>query len=310
MARRPSITAEEIIAAADKLHADGRAVSVRAVYEELGRKGDYRLYSETMSAWRDSQGERDELAELEIPEEIAKRGSEFIASMWKAATGVATTGREALQGEIVKLKEDSRRALAEAAEMTEIIERERDETREALEAREGDLRDAAMDRARIETENVRLTERIESRRGDVVKAEERADQAETRATGARIDLEHAREKMGEVEAELNASRAETKEVRAELTSKVSKVESLQADLGTARADLVKERAEHTATRERLSERLERATVDLERAEEARDQMAARNAELLAEIEALKTRISEQDSLIAVGAGKATGKKGA
>jgi len=301
MARKASVTSDEIVAAADRLHAEGRSVTVRAVYEALGSRGDFKLYSSTMAEWRESQEERQELAEVVVPEAISQRASELVASVWKEAVEAANVGRAAAQREVAELKEAHAKELAEAADFTAAVQEDLEKTR--VMAEDADQRAEAERQSKegmrqelhaLQTEHARIAERADARAADAQAARDRADNAEKYLADAREDLLNAREAEAERKAELKA-------VREELREKAGRLDQVQADLGGARADLAKERAEHAATRNQLQERLERLSADLDTSMDA--EKAAKDEALAAKKDAATSR-QERDEAVAAQVGLA------
>lgn len=294
MARKSTITPETVAAAAEALIARGEPVTNKSVLSEIG-SGSMSTLVPLLQTWRETQRETQELAEVEVPDALAASAERLASQLWKAAMVEATAGHEALRRELVTARAETAQVQAEMLDLLAGAESERDAMRDTADALsmqqtalEAERDEMGRTIARLETENARLVERVEARTAEAATARQRADDAVAREG----DMRAARD---EVRAELSKVRDELAEVRGQLNSKVERLEAVQADLGTARADLVKERAEHAGTREKLTERLERASVDLEAAQEAEAAMRTERDAALEQAAELADRVRELEA---------------
>lgn len=294
MARKSPITAEAVAAAIEKIQERGDRVTLAAIRVELGG-GSFSTISPLYQAWEQAQVESSQLAEVEVPDRLAVAGEEWVARIWKIAVDAASAGHEALRRELVEATETIDAVRAESAELIAIVEGERDEAQEQIEAEiqkatalSDEIDEGRRAVAKIEAENARLLERIDARTTEATAARQTADVAAAREADMRKERDGVR-------AELVNVREELAHARDQLDAKSEKLESVQNDLGSARADLAKERAEHAATREKLTERMERIGKDLEAAQATSE--ASRKSEEAAVADALVTR-KERDQAIA------------
>ncbi len=310
MARKSNINAETVAAAIEEIQGRGGRVTLIELRNQLGG-GSFSTITPFYQAWEKAQAESASLAEVEVPDQLAISGEEWLAKIWKIAVDAASAGHEGLRRELVEAREATEQARADGAEMVAVIEAERDQALELVEELNGQAETTKADAAAMlaravdaERELAALRERAaaadaRTERADADRAEalDRATKAEAeiatmrkqgiddqaaiaRLTAERDNLSQqlaatqkvltvADDRATKAEARADAVEAKRDAVQTELTKTA-------ADLSTVRADLVKERAEHAATREKLGDRLERLSVDLE---QEQDKVKALGAEL-------------------------------
>ncbi|MFC3170456.1 DNA-binding protein, partial [Paracoccus fontiphilus] len=100
MARKSTITPETVAAAAEALITRGEPVTNKSVLSEIG-SGSMSTLVPLLQAWRETQRETQELAEVEVPDALAASAERLASQLWKAAMVEATAGHEALRRELV-----------------------------------------------------------------------------------------------------------------------------------------------------------------------------------------------------------------
>lgn len=304
MARKSAITAEAVAAAIAEIQGRGGRVTLIELRKELGG-GSFSTITPFYQAWEKAQAESASLAEVEVPDQLALSGEEWLAKIWKIAVDAASAGHEGLRRELVEAREATEQARADGAEMVAVIEAERDQALELVEELNGQAATAKTDAAAVlaravdaERELAALRERAaaadaKAERADADRAEalDRATKAEAeiatmrkqcvedQAAIARLTAE--RDNLGQqivatqkalAAADDRATKAEARADRAEgKTDEVrAELTKVAAELTGARTDLAKERAEHSGARQQLvtySDRMERAVSDHVKAED-------------------------------------------
>lgn len=296
MARNPTVTIEAVASAAEKISEAGGKVTLAAVRDAVGG-GSFSTISPLLQAWRDAQDEREELAEVAVPEQVTTATQELAARVWKTAVEVARAGHDSLRRDLLDAQQRVEAIQAESAELVTILETERDEARmsaeaeverrEALEAEQADL----QRRLNVsDVECARLGERIEAKTQAANLAAEQAREADLRLNDLRGDLAAARAQAAEATADLRKAREQLDAARAELIA-------TQTDLGGARADLATERAQHVATRDRLNEAQASeglATADALASRQERDQAVEAQKKMASRIEELENQLDDAE----------------
>ena len=122
----------EVVRAADRLHAKGVRVSVRAVIPELRNGGSHRAVGALLREWKAQRNYRPKLEPKGLPEKIQALLGSAVADLWKAAQADAAAE---LVTERDRLEVDRRAALEimdEALARLDVAEAEMARLRERL----------------------------------------------------------------------------------------------------------------------------------------------------------------------------------
>ena len=199
---KPIATQEAVFKAADTLAATGEEPSIIRVQETIGA-GSYTTIKRFLDAWKIARASERALP-IEIPTEIAARGTEFVQALWQAAMALTEQRISQIRAEHERQVTETQARLSEAEQTIERLEVEAAERERTIEVQievgkqheqELSILHAAQaaDRARIE-ELVRRTDDLQHQ------LTERTD--ELRTAGQRLEttlVERARLE-GELEA--------------------------------------------------------------------------------------------------------------
>lgn len=300
MARKSTINAESVAAAIGEIQARGGRVTLIELRKQLGG-GSFSTITPFYQAWEKAQSESATLADVEIPDNLAMFGEEWLAKIWKIAVDAATAGHEGLRRELLEAREAIEHVRADGSEMVAILEAEREKAFDDIEALTADVvaarseRDAILARA-VDAERELAAMRERSAAADARAARSDADRAEALSRVTHVEAEAAqyrdvsaalREKVATLSANISGlseqvamaqaaveaadarvERAEARAEKSDMKADTVQVElnKLSAELSGVRADLATERAQHAATKSQLSERVGRLVADLEAAQ--------------------------------------------
>jgi uncharacterized phage infection (PIP) family protein YhgE len=293
------VTAEQVIAAAEAISAQGDRPSVRAIRDRL-ETGSFNTIQRYLSEWRETRPQITQAA-YELPAQLAndfgkelRRGAEAATAELRAelSEAHAETKERAKDGEALELQ------VSELTETVQVLTHERDTAAADASARADQItglteqlkqaRDAA-EAARTEVATARV--KIETLADQITdikqQAEKQGDELKERINAGTEKLDTAR--AGQQEAERTAAVAAS-EVKAE-TRRADQAEKREASTAASLQNQIDElKKEVTGTRE------EAKTARLATAAEAdkwRDTVALehkRNAELQSDRDALADRV--------------------
>lgn len=306
MSRTSAITADTVAAAAQALIDAGQDVTNKSVLDQIG-SGSMSTLVPLLRAWREEQGERQDLASVAVPDALSGHAAEFAARTWRAALDQASIGHDAMRRDLAETRAEAERVQAELLTDIAAIEADRDQMQDDLAAA---LEISAAQGAQIadmQRDAAGLAERVTAREAEATTAREMSKAAQGREAAMRAERDEAR-------AKIDAAVAETKSVRTDLGRQLTdlrakheqQAESLtlmHADLGTARADLATERAQHSATRDKLADAGARAKSDAEAVKSAMADMRGERDRALAAGEQMRLEFAQAHRAAAERAGK-------
>lgn len=268
MARTSTITAETVAEAAEALLAENIAITNKSVLERIGG-GSMSTLVPLLRDWKEAQEERQDLADIPVPDGVTRHAGELMARMWREAVELATEGHDAMRRDMMAQREDAAKAQAEIIGNLAEAEDDRDQARDDLLVAIEGRAQAGARVIELERELAALAERIAAKNAEASTARDAAQAAQDRENAMRSERDAA-------QAKIDTATAETAKVRADLSaelaaareaieSRTQKLEQAYADLGGARSDLSTERAQHEATRGKLADALARSMQDAEAA---------------------------------------------
>lgn len=313
MARNSTITKETFFETADRLlEEQGKPPTQGQMRDALGG-GSFTTIGPLMKDWEAARAEQAEARETTVPDAVQVALSEVAGRLWQVASNEAALGVEAARREVEEMRKEAAAEAASSSEAIAIVEGERDAALERIEALNGDLSEVRSEldgvkkdlrgqieaRTRAETQVEAATARADRAEQERKIASEERLKVESEASSLRESNATMREKLAELSADNKflsdqSSKMETRADRAEAKADAvqGQLTQVTADLSTARSDLVKERAEHNATKNSLSDRLDRALSDLESERVERNAVLDRLSEADAKIQQL---ISEKST---------------
>lgn len=170
--------------------------------EALGG-GSYTTIAPALRAWREAHAESAELAELDVPDEVATALSEVGARVWRAARREAERGHNEMRQALAAADARAAQVEAEHAEAIETVELERDEAQAGLASAEARASQA-------EAEVVRLRQAVERADAARAAAEEARGTAAVALATAEAQVEGLRDRV-----------ADQRETISQLTARVS-----------------------------------------------------------------------------------------
>ncbi len=289
MARKAVATSEAVSTAVEALVAEGLDPTVERVRAKLGG-GSYttinRLLADVL-AQRQSQA-----AEAsEVPADLIDIGQRAVASIYSAVQRQANAKIEALEADARKQIDAANHARAEAALEIERLEREGEQTAEALAAEQTATQVAVARAERAEAtaqaskaEIDRLTRALAAAQGDIQSMRESEREAQQRAarsedarraaeTENRKEFDRLQKALARAEAQVESSCAEVERLTSQLTAAQTEREKIEKDRG----ELEKRLSKAEASVEAAKAELQKARQELERTREgerrARDEAA-------------------------------------
>jgi chromosome segregation ATPase len=282
---------EKIIAAAEKLEAEGVNPTQVTVREALGG-GSFATIGPVLKEWKESKKEDHALTEIQVPEAITERLEQLQGAVWQAAVDEA---ERRLNAEREALKAAQDKAAGEVAEHLDIIkalEVEAEDYQRKIETLEEVSNSLDADRHNALTELAQVKAQTETERHAaaeaIIKETERREAAEARAERAealhREAIEQARSDQAALRAEHKTELEAVKREAAEL-----------AQVQTNRAEKAEKEAQQRGAGEQACQsRLESAQREIEQAqkrvaalEKKADQAIQEAAELRGELKALR-----------------------
>jgi len=128
---RQGVSKQRVADAATSLHANGRPVTTRLVRLELGRHGS----NGTISRFLDELGVKLKAipkAVPEVPEELQKHFANAVVSMWRSSCDIASKCIEDIENQCEQQVRIVTQQLNEAQQKVVRLEKERDDTGDAL----------------------------------------------------------------------------------------------------------------------------------------------------------------------------------
>jgi chromosome segregation ATPase len=253
MARRGSITEEQVFAAADALVAQGREVTPTALLSTLG-SGSFSTIYKHLNAWEASRAAAVTDKAAVIPDSVL---SAFGAA-WRAAA-------------------------AEAGKEVMIV---REQSAQEVEAAKAQFQEALQTIERLEGESESDGARIEELTGKITELEKSLHQSESEKAALKATAEQLRHQVRSQDAELERlhkdAEAERKRHQDEITKTAStaaaaqdkanaQIEKLQQELTELRTRLEKSEREHTEAQFKAQEASNRAEKADEHAQKASDE---------------------------------------
>jgi chromosome segregation ATPase len=274
MARTSSITTETVAEVAEAFLAEGLTldeITNKLVLAKIG-SGSMATLSPLLRKWKEAQAEREELADVPVPEGVTRHADELMARLWREAVELATEGHAAMRRDMVAQREDATKAQDETLGDLKDVEDARDQALDDLAIAVEGKAQAAARVIELEREGAALVERIAAKDAEASTARDAASSAQDREKAMRGERDAALAKIDTATAETAKVRAdlsaELSEARKTIESRTEKLEQTQSDLSSARSDLSTERAQHEATRSKLSDVTARAGQDAEAAKAA------------------------------------------
>lgn len=205
---KAEINQQTVADAAHAITKRGAKVTAVSVRTELGG-GSYSTINPLINLWRDRQKERDQLAEVDVPDEIALHGEELIARVWRMAVTQASETHDVLRRELATIRAEGEAEQDEIISQLSAVESERDQVIVDMSGLRVSLTDAqtVADKLQAELAEARvnlatMVERVDQYIDRVAAAETRADKAEARA-------DKAEERADKAEARADLSRPAT-----------------------------------------------------------------------------------------------------
>lgn len=289
---------EKIIAAAEKLEAEGVNPTQVTVREALGG-GSFATIGPILKEWKESKKEDHALTEIQVPEAITERLEQLQGAVWQAAVDEAER-RLSAEREALKAAQD--KAAGEVAEHLDIIkalEVEAEEYQRKIETLEDVSSSLDADRHSALTELAEVKAQAETDRHAaaeaIIKETERREAAEARAERAealhREAIEQARADLTALQQECKAEIAAVRGEAANLVERANELTRTQ----TIRAEKAEKEAQQRGAGEQACQsRLEAAHREVEQAqvrmaklEEKADKAIQEAAELRGELKALR-----------------------
>jgi chromosome segregation ATPase len=280
---------EKIIAAAEKLEAEGVNPTQVTVREALGG-GSFATIGPVLKEWKESKKEDHALTEIQVPEAITERLEQLQGAVWQAAVDEA---ERRLNAEREALKAAQDKAAGEVAEHLDIIkalEVEAEDYQRKIETLEEVSNSLDADRHNALTELAQVKAQTETERHAaaeaIIKETERREAAEARAERAealhREAIEQARSDQAALRAEhkteLEAVKREAAELAQVQTNRAEKAEKEAQQRGAgeqacqSRLEAAQREAEQT--QKRLAALEEKASKAVQEAAELRGELKA------------------------------------
>lgn len=298
-----ALTKEQIFQAADQLAEAGESPTLANVRKALGG-GSFTTISEAMNEWKAKQQAASTPLREPAPEAITSRLDEIGAEIWAVALDKAnarlSSEREALETIRHQLEEAQQEATDLADQLSAELETLQANYKEAV----NDLQEARAHLDQANRERVTLTRQLAT-------TEARAEETTKRTDDLKAELQHAHQDNAaqrqrhneETEAQRQRHSQEIQALKADLAAsaealKTRSAESarLDAELTRAKAHAANLQQQHQTQQERsaadikqLGERLDKAQIEKEQAQQAGSQSREEAAQMRGELEALRTQ---------------------
>ena len=240
------VTDDLVFEVADRLTAEGRTVSNRMVWSEIGG-GSMTTIANAVRRWRERQQLRAEppAVRVALPEAVANVLRDAAGRLWAAA-------QEETQREIDRLTETANARVAEASA-------ERDSALAELQSTAEELQAAQGTGAASETALAAVRQEGEGLRAELARTAERAGQAETRVAEIERRAEDFRTELARVHDDARAERERQAEAAA---AAQAALDTLREELTTLKATTQAERQEHAAADQRMAQQIEQLSGQL------------------------------------------------
>lgn len=220
MARKATVTADQVNAAADALKAEGIKPTSRAIRESLGNSACMGTINRLLQRWKGAQ-ERPVVSAPELPPELYRALLDFVAAEATAARTVLEAELSSQQHEVSDLAGENEGQLDTIDTLTAELETVREQYARERQVSEQARTDLAKAQMRLEG-LPRLEEAAELARMELAKAQFRLEsipRLEEAAEVARTELFKAQlrlEGMTRLESDLSTMRNELEQERHEL----------------------------------------------------------------------------------------------
>lgn len=289
---------EKIIAAAEKIEADGINPTQVTVREALGG-GSFATIGPVLKEWKASKKEDHALTEIQVPEAITERLEQLQGAVWQAAVDEAerrlTAEREALQ----QAQDRAAADVAEQMDSVAALEFEADKHLARVETLETELesRSAQVDHLRAELAEVKERANNDAHSAAEAMAREtsRREAAEARAERAEaLHREAIEQSRTDLTALKNDHNTEMAAAKREASEAVKKAEALTEEQVRRAEKFEKEAQQRSAGEQACQSRLEMTQREIDQAqkrmvklEEKADKAMQEAAELRGELRALR-----------------------
>lgn len=210
MPRESKINAEVILAAASSLIEKGIPVTNKSIQTEIGG-GSMTTIVPLVAAWKRAQEERDNLAEVKVPDEIAVASDELAARLWRAAIQMATTGHEALRRELLASRGETEAVRVEMVELIAAVEDQLDDALNTIVAMNAQIENLVAQRDTdrqashdMQIELARVSERAQGLAVQLATAQEQAQAEAARVMAAEQRAARAEARADRLEAVTNS----------------------------------------------------------------------------------------------------------
>lgn len=223
MARRASVTVEQIREAIEDIAARGDRPETRAVREELGGMGDYSRIQAVLDEWREDQDTQRVLSIPEMPDVVRRAVDLIWPQAYRAADGLLETKRAAFENERLTYESAAREMAQEIAALEaarDAAEAEAERVREEVSALQQELESVGRERAADQATMTELRREVMELRGAQGLLENKMQEERDAWMEQRNELEKARIGL-EIQAEqmvaaLERSGEELRQARTEI----------------------------------------------------------------------------------------------
>lgn len=287
---------ERIIAAAEKLEAEGVNPTQMAVRDAMGG-GSFTTIGPVLKRWKEAKKQDSELAEIRVPEAISERLEQLQGAVWQAAVEEADRRLVAEREALHQAQEAAAAEVREHVESIAALETEAVDYQRKIETLEEVSCSLDADRHNALTELAAVKEKAENDRHAaaeaMIKETERREAAEARAERAealhREALEQARADLAALK---NEHKADLEAVKQEAADQINRATE-QAKAADARAD----RAEKDAAQriEELQQRAEKAEREAQQRGAGEQACQSRLEAAQRELEQMKERMAKLEN---------------
>lgn len=252
--REPTISYEQVSAAAAEIKASGRKPSLRGVREALGNVGSLTTISRHLQGWLGSQPKEGK-SDIAIPATV-------VAGIQAAISQASIDAEATIRAELV-----------ETQQMLADVTTESERTATALEAADTKLAELETARAdlagRLDEAKVKAQESEARHAAEIASLKAELERERQAAEAARTELAKAQlrlEAMPRLEKDLDVARQEARENGARASEAERKLAGAEASLAAATADLARDRNEVSslkAENKALSAELSTARVQVQ-----------------------------------------------
>lgn len=290
------VTDELVFEVADRLAAEGRKVSNRLIWDQVGG-GSMTTIAAALRRWRERQQLQTDQASdrVPLPEAIAATMRDAVDRLWKAA-------QDETQKEIDRLTQAMNERVAEATA-------ERDGALAELQTTVEDLQAAQSRCTGLEADADAARQQAETLRAELADMTRQADTAKTRAVEIERRADDLSAELGRVHEEAKAERQRHADALAQLAGQL---EAVRAELAAAQATARTEQQQNAELARQATEsaaRLKLAETERDSAHQDAADTRERAARLQGQIEALTAQQAElMRALAATGGDKAEASK--